>query len=138
MKITADNIGVDAGLIMVADISYAKDVKKFGFCKKELERLGKTFEVPNGKYMVRWIINNTWNGNIEGVEEITVNGGAIFICDPLYPIGKDTKGNHTDGLGEWLEDTDFGKELHSDKAFIIDSMGGDGEYTVNLILEKIS
>lgn len=138
MKIVADNIGVDAGLIMVADVSYAKDVKKFGFCQKELKRLGKIFKVPNGRYNVSWSIEDTYNGAIEGTAEITVEGGAIFVCDPCYPIGKDTKGNHTDGWGKWLDNTDFGNELHSDKCFIIDKMGGDGVYKVELILNKIS
>ena len=148
MKLVAENIGVDAGLIMVADIAYAKDVKKFGFCMKELKRLGKIFEVPNGRYKVEYRIpymREDDDGNLmededicSGHEELTVTGGKVFIVDPCYPIGKDAKGNHVgDKWGEWLTDTDFANELHSEKAFTISSMCGDGGYEVHLTLEKV-
>ena len=138
MKITADGIGVDAGMIMIADINYSKEVKKFGFCKKELKRLGKTFDVPNGKYRVRWSIEETWNGSISGTEELTVTGGKIFVCDPCYPIGNDKDGEPDgDKWIDWLNYTDYGKEMNTEKAFVIDEMGGDGEYVVELSLEKV-
>ncbi len=137
IKVKAEGIGVDAGMIMVADIGYAKDVKKFGFCKKELERLGQMFDIPNGKYHVEWSIPETYHGDIKGDAELEVTGGKIFVCDPCYPIGKDVKGKHTDGWGEWLNHTDFGNDMKTEKAFVIDSMGGDGTYEVNLTLVKI-
>ena len=138
MQRIAKGISVDAGLILVADISYAKDVKKFGFCKKELDRLGKTFDVPNGFYKVKWSIPETYEGDIEGHEELEVTGGKVFVCDPCYPIGKDAKGEH-DGnkWGDWLNDTDFANNLHTNKAFTIGEMGGDGCYDVTLEFEKI-
>ena len=137
LTMTAESIGVDAGLIIVADIGYAKDVKKFGFCRAELKRLGEIFKVPNGHYNVSYGIADTWNGPVSGSAVIKVTGGAIFVCDPCYPIGKDAKGKHTDGWGQWLSDTEFGENLHTDKAFTISSMGGDGCYNVELVLEKI-
>lgn len=137
LNMTAKGIGVDAGMIIVADIGYAKDVKKFGFCRAALKNLGEVFKVPNGKYKVRYEIEDTWNGPVDGSEVLRVTGGALFICDPCYPIGKNAKGEHVGNKwGEWLSDTDYGENLKTDKAFTINSMGGDGCYDVELTLEK--
>lgn len=130
MKVVANNIGVDAGLIIVADMDYLKTVTHD---LKEFTRLGKSFKVPNGKYNVHYEIADTWNGPVSGSETLDVTGGSIFVIDPCYIIGKP---KHEDWLA-WLNATEYGENLKSGKAFTIHSMGGDGEYRVELELEKI-
>ena len=126
MNIVAENIGVDAGLIMVGDFN---SLSGFNPNFKELKRLGKEFKVPNGYYRVSWSIGDTWNGDIQGVEFLEVTSGKIFICDPCYLVA-DSKWD------KWLDKTNYGEDLDNDNAFIISSMGGDGSYLVNLTLEK--
>lgn len=148
MKLVAENIGVDAGMIMVADMDYAKTVSEFGFCMDKVRDLGQILEVPNGKYRVHYRLPDEFEGDDEemeeydicsGIEELTVTGGKIFVCDPCYPIGKDDSGNYKgDSWGDWLGHTEFGDNLKTDKAFIISSMGGDGCYKVELELVQIS
>lgn len=128
-RLVATNIGVDAGMIIVADISYLEGIKH----DKDGLGLGKTFKVPNGKYKVHYSIPETWNGPLEGNEELIVTGGEIFVVDPCYVIGKP---EHEDWL-DWLNKTDFGRNLNSNKAFILDEMGGDGCYEVRLELERL-
>lgn len=129
MKLTAYRIGVDAGMIIVCDVDYLKTVKHNLKQFKSLG-MGERFKIPNGHYRVHYDIPQTWNGAVDGDEELTVTGGAIIVVDPCYIIGKS---KHKDWM-EWLKDTDYGRNLKSDKAFIISSMGGDGEYEVSLTL----
>jgi hypothetical protein len=123
-RIIAEDIGVDAGMIIVADMSYFNDIS---FKWDGLE-LGKKFELENGFYKVKYNINNTWNGPIEGVETIEIISGEIVVIDPCYII-KD--------WNKWLNKTDYGDDINSDSAFIIDSMGGDGVYDVKFTMENI-
>ena len=130
MNITAKGIGVDAGMIMVADMDYLKKVPSPDY--KELERLGKAFDIPNGRYQINWKIDETWNGDIEGREELEVTSGKIFVCDPCYCIGR-----NGEDWDRWLEDTDFSRDINNEQAFVIDEMGGDGVYTIFITLENI-
>ena len=141
MKLIADNIGVDAGMIMVADMDYLKDVPRRATPKK----LGKIFKgIKKGVYKVNWSIPDTCMGDIEGHNEtLIVTSGTIFICDPCYIIGdkddkiiKKTKKNKDSWL-EWLEKTDYGRDIKDNRAFIINEMGGDGCFEVTLELEQI-
>ena len=128
MNLIAKNIGVDAGMIIVADINY----KHLELTDENL-KLGVVKKVPNGRYKVHYSIKDTWNGPVEGDEELLVTSSKIVIIDPCYIIG--TK-NHDDWLA-WLDKTNYGQELDSEQAFIIDSMGGDGVYNVHLSLKEI-
>jgi hypothetical protein len=128
MKHIIDNVGVDAGIIIVSCMSYLEDCKDTKPPKPSLVR-----EVDNGTYEVCWAIPNTWNGSISGKETIKVTSGEIFVTDPCYVIAI---GEHEDWM-DWLDETDYGNHVPSEKAFSIDSMGGDGRYQVILILEKI-
>jgi hypothetical protein len=136
MRYIVKGIGVDAGLIMVGCMDYLKTVKSdITGLGKIIENipvndryLGKIIDVPNGKYNVAWRIKETWNGDIRGIHLLTVTSGQVFICDPCYIIGKP---NHEDWL-DYLDETDFCNNLKTDLAFVIDKMGGDGEYEVEL------
>jgi hypothetical protein len=125
MNRIVSEIGVDAGMIMVADLNYLKTVKH-DF--KEINRLGKIITVPKGIYSVNWRIRKTSMGDIQGKETLKVTSGRVFICDPCYVIGKP---EHKDWLA-WLNVTDYGRVLNNDQTFIIDEMGGDGCYDIEL------
>lgn len=142
-KLTANETPVDAGMILVTDISYLNDHLRRINAKENLKRLGNTFKVANGLYKIHWKIKETWNGKIEGDEEIEVTGGEIAVVDPCYVIGTDTYENWISWL-EYNRDRDdreynirIKKTGKYNKGFIIDEMGGDGTYKVELELTKI-
>ena len=56
-----NNVGVDAGMIMICDEDYYKD---FGF--KFEDRLSFKRKVKPGKYKCNWKIPKTWNGKVSG------------------------------------------------------------------------
>jgi len=121
------NVGVDAGMIMVADMDYLNDQKKrVPFSVEPIIR-----KVKNGIYTVAWSIKNTWNGDIDGWDTLKVTSGEIFISDPCYVIG----GTSDEEWMEWLTKTVYGDDLDDDRAFIIASMGGDGSYNLKLDFE---
>ena len=128
MQRTVNGIGVDAGMIIVMDENYLKTVKH------DLAQLnlGKVIKVPNGNYKVGWRIRDSWHGDINGEETLKVTSGKIIVIDPCYVIGKP---DHTDWMA-WLNATEYGEALNSDQAFTIYSMGGDGEYKVELNFDK--
>jgi hypothetical protein len=136
MILKAKCIGVDAGMIIVCDYSYFKKDRD----DLNALKLGDVFEVPNGKYKVKYEIPNTWpelfGGEVcEGNNEtLKVTSGKIVVIDPCYVIA--AKLDH-DGWIAWLDETSYGETLNTDKAFIISSMGGDGCYDVYLNLTKI-
>ena len=134
MQLKAKNIGVDAGLILIADYNY---LKKVNADLTELKRLGKTLKCERGKYKINWSIPNTWNGPISGAKHLTVTGNKIVIIDPCYVL---QCGNQERWM-KWLKDNGYGKNeskgMSCKDAFCIDEMGGDGEYTVVLDLEKV-
>lgn len=134
MNFTVKNIGVDSGTIMVADMDYLDVVPSPD--AEEIRQCGKIFEVPNGQYNVSYVLPADYDNEeeiiCEGEGKLTVTSGKIFVCDPCYCIGR--VNNEWD---KYLNDTDCLDNLNTDKAFIIDKMGGDGEYEVILTLEKI-
>ena len=126
-KLTVDNIGVDAGMIMVADLSYLDQFEDRG---NPAVDGGEVIEVPKGVHKIKWAIKDTWNGSISGEEEIHVSSGKIFVCDPCYVIGHKSHENWM----KWLDDTEYGEDIQGSNAFVINEMGGDGEYKVELRL----
>jgi hypothetical protein len=131
MNITAKKIAVDAGMIMIADFGYLTKMECTPSDLSELERLGKTFKVPNSKYMVSWNIDDTYNGDIEGWNSIVVKSGKIVVVDPCYVFQNDNQ----ERWMKWLEDTHYGDEIN-ESAFCISEMGGDDLYTVKLLLDR--
>jgi len=147
MKFKATDIGVDSGCIIVCDLDYLKRLKQ-GYCSKEIKRLGKTFVVPNGTYMVSYRISlveeseedrSGYNDDVcSGENEsLVIKSGKLVVINPCYTIGKDKNGEHIDdNWQDWLGDTNYGHEIPHGKGFIIDSMGGDGCYEVDLALKR--
>jgi hypothetical protein len=132
MKLTATNIGVDAGLILICDYNYLKKTCKADLT--ELKRLGKTLECKNGKYNIYWSIPDTWNGPISGSGNLTVTAGKIVVIDPCYVLQCENQRRWM----KWLEGNDHGRDISSEHAFCISEMGGDGCYKVILDLEKVN
>jgi hypothetical protein len=146
MRLTAEDIGVDAGMIMVADVSYLKTVKT----RKDPTRFGKVFDVPRGTYKVSWKAgcgdiggehdedSQFYDDAKTGTATLKVTSGKVFVSDPCYVIGSKRESKNPaarDYWSEWLEKTDFGKDTGTDKAFVID-VGDDGGYQVDLELEE--
>lgn len=135
MFLKANGIGVDSGMIIVADKSYfSKTRDSF----KDVKKMGKVLEIPKGKYKVEYIIPLDDDGDsdtriCEGVETLEVTTGEIVVIDPCYVIGEKSG----DGWMKWLNETEYGSDINSSKAFGIDSMGGDGCYEVHLNFVEI-
>jgi len=138
MRIEAEGIGVDAGIIIVCDIDYLKDLERQGYtiAWDEIKRLGKQFKVKSDLYSIGWHIEDTWNGPISGVTTIDITGEAIVVIDPCYCIG----GDDHDQWMKWLDENfdrdnpSFPFTSNTTKAIILDEMGGDGCYKVELDL----
>lgn len=127
MNMNFYKIGVDSGMIMICDRSY---YEKYGY--KFEKGLSKLRKVPNGKYSCFWHIPNTWNGTIEGIDDLIVTSGEIIVSDPCYCIQNESPSKWDD----FLNDTNFGKNPKPG-TLVLDSMGGDGCYSVYIRLDKI-
>lgn len=125
-SMTVYNVGVDSGLIIIADLDYFK--KREGY--KFEERLSSVHNIDPGEYHVEWNIEDTYNGPVEGSGILKVTSGKVVVSDPCYLV-QDTKGK--DNWGKMLDETDY-FQSPPDGTIILDSMGGDGCYNVNIRL----
>jgi hypothetical protein len=123
------NVGVDAGIIMIADRAYFEE-RNPGFLN---EKLSKVIEVPTGKYKVEWKIPKTWNGAVSGNGILDVTTGEVVISDPCYILQNKNIPFFWD---DWLNETNFCAKV-PEGTLILDKMGGDGEYVVHLKLMEI-
>ena len=121
-EIIVEGVGVDAGLIMIADKDYYKKYKPIF-----TPRISHQFDIDKGKYRVNWRIRKSWNGDIQGTGEVNITSGICYVSDPCY-IAQD--------WDKWLKDTKIG-DIKPKGTLLIDKMGGDGEYKVELTFEKI-
>jgi len=122
MEFIAKDVGVDAGLIMISDESYYDKYEK-----DENPDRKNILDIDTGTYQVEWKIGDTWIGGIEGKGTVLISSGKMVVSDPCYWI---------ENWREWLDDTDYGKEKPYG-TIIIDKMGGDGVYNVELYMEKV-
>jgi hypothetical protein len=141
MKIIARDVGVDAGMIILACMDYRKELKKYGVNNDKLKRLGKIFPIPNGTYKVRWevIYPDGEEDNYEKLsgsgETIKVTSGKVLVCDPCYFIG--CKEGELNRWGHWLNDTNYGDRVGSERAFLLSEIHDDGGYDIEFNFEKI-
>ena len=130
MNVIGKNIGVDSGLILVADLDFYRKHNKgaLDFTPK----YQKQFELPNGEYVVEWGIKGTWNGDVSGIGKLTVTSGFAIISDPCYLI-------QDDAWQKFLDD--YEHEIyeghHIKGCVLLDKMGGDGSYTVELKITNL-
>lgn len=119
---TFRKIGVDAGLIVIADRDFYR--KYDGRVESDFSELGKRFKLPKGKYNVEWFIANTYHGNVSGIGSLKVTSGDCLVCDPCYVIHD---------YSQWdkvLADTNYFKKPPVG-IVVLDKMGGDGTYRVH-------
>jgi hypothetical protein len=122
----AKNIGVDSGTILLADKDfYGEDYK---LTNKIYQ---KVFKVEPGNYKVQWKIKTLFDGHINGVGNINITSGKLVVSDPGYIITEDDKWD------ELLKTTNY-FEKEPVGTVILNKMGGDGIYNVDMILEMIS
>lgn len=120
MKLIIQDVAVDSGTILIGDIKFIEK----NSC------LSQTKKLENGIYKIKVCINNTWNGDVTKSGIIKVENENIVIADPCY-ITKDE--NWSAYLGSDAEMTHW----NSQDGLIVDNMGGDGSYTLEITLEKI-
>lgn len=127
MLLEAKGICVDSGMIVVSDLI---NFRPYLNQKKQRSRnigLLKLFKIPKGKYFVDWRIKNSHNGTIEGAECLVIKSGKVVITDPCYLVASDK-------WDLWMDNTNMGER--NPGAFVLNEMGGDGCYNVELKLEK--
>ena len=144
---TIRKVGVDVGMIIIADASIIQK----GRDREQQER--HIFNLKNGTYRVEYEIPHTWNGRQKGEGKLIVTSGKVVVTDPCYIIGRLTEDEQPDLWIEWLRKVyanwnkvieNHHKSLHLNETYlkgkgiiIIDTMGGDGCYTVNLDIEEV-
>ena len=109
-------------MILISDLDYyGKDHEPIE------ERFQEVFDVAQGHYKINWKIKNTWEGTVSGSGIVRVTSGKLVVSDPCYIIN-DSK---------WLP---FCEEVEKNKclenAVLLDSMGGDGIYDVEIKIER--
>ena len=123
-NLVARNIGVDSGTILLADKDfYGEDHKEIG------KKYQKVFKVELGNYKVNWKIKDTFDGDVEDVGEVNVTSGKLVVSDPCYIVPEDK-------WGKLLEDTNY-FEKEPKGTVVLNKMGGDGVYKVEMILERV-
>jgi len=119
MKKIVSGVGVDAGIIMIADEDYY-----IGNNGKVVWRSAKLIEIGSGSYDVKWKIKDTWCGPISGRGVVEITSGKMVISDPCYHF-------EDENWDKWLRKTDYGK-ICGRGVIIINEMGGDGTYSIEL------
>lgn len=121
LKIKAREIAVDSGIIIICDKDYFKNQKK-----EVSSCLYEEFEVPLGKYICKWKMKETWNGEVSGEALLEVSSGKILVVDPCYMFDDD---NWTDELNK----TNYYKNP-VEGTVILDKHGGDGFFDIYITL----
>jgi len=123
-NLVAKNIGVDSGTILLSDKDfYGKDHQPIG------KKFQKVFKVDPGRYKVLWNIDNTFDGKIEGEGVIDITLGKLVVSDPCYIVAEDK-------WDDLLETTDYFKNVPVG-TIVLDQMGVDGIYDVEMVLERV-
>jgi len=126
--IKLQGLSVDAGNITLIDYDYL--INNFGPMRIEesiKQGLNKVIEVESGIYSVSLNIPDCWKGKIFKVFNITTTG-KLIIGDCCYLFD--------DKWQSFLDSTDY---LHkNNRNFYSVDTGGDGEFDVDLTLNKIN
>lgn len=128
---TFRGVGVDAGIILIADYDFYKQYH--GRIPAGNTSI-KKFKLPLGKYSVEWGIQKTRNGKVSGTGTLNVTSGLVVVSDPCYVVGEALSNTY----GEWdkvLEDTNMFKAVPRGTV-LLDKMGGDGTYTVAALFTR--
>ena len=118
-------VGVDAGLIMIADEDFFKSLSSYKFESGN----SRIFSLEPGNYHTEWSIDDTYNGDVSGDGLLKVTSGRVIVSDPCYLV---------DDHDEWiklLDKYDFFNTV-PEGTLVLDSMGGDGCYDVEVSFRK--
>lgn len=137
-NLIANGVYVDSGIIVMVD----KDCFS-GYNKKSDQNLYFKKSFAPGKYKVKWRIEKTWNGTVQGEETINLTSGCLIVADPCYLIQSSewdkwlevNKFNYYEASGHSLLHNPITKTSY--EGAYIDSMGGDGLYKIELTLIPI-
>jgi hypothetical protein len=126
-----DGVGVDSGMIVVADASKIEKDKYSALIQS----------VPNGNYKIKVTVYDTWNGTVKTEGILKVTSGEMVVTDPSYIIDKDWKGYlgkvYTDWNAKKFKGIKNKKFLNTEGITIADNMGGDGEYKVRVESKRL-
>lgn len=129
---TFRGVGVDAGIILIADYDFYKQYH--GRVDSD-NRFVKKFKLPKGTYTVSWGIPNTWHGNVSGTGVLRVTSGLVVVSDPCYVVGEAFSGaKKYDEWSKVLEDTKMFRKTPPGTV-LLDKMGGDGTYRVTALFK---
>lgn len=135
---TITKVGVDAGMIIVADASKIQkgdvDERKSGHIKK----------VPNGMYYAEVTVHDTWRGTVKSRGILTITTGEMVVTDPCYICKDDFWETFLKRVyNDWgvnankFKGMKNKKYLSNEGIIIADNMGGDGKYEVTVKLELL-
>jgi hypothetical protein len=130
IQLHACNIGVDSGTILIADSDFYKSINN---CQCEIfeeNEYQEIHEVPTGIYEIKCNIDETWNGKYKAFGRIIVTSGKLVVSDPCYVV-------EDDRWQDLLIKTGYLSFLFNG-TLLLDGMGGDGSYDVDIDLKKVA
>ena len=128
-SLCACGIGVDSGTILIADSDFYKSINN---CQREIDE-ASYYEIRNigtGIYEAKCRIDESWNGLYEAYGRIIVTSGKLVISDPCYIVEDDV-------WQDLLIKTGYLSFLFNG-TLLLDGMGGDGSYDVDIDLKKVT
>ena len=126
IRLTAKNIEVDSGTILITDKGNFQIEPSF-------VPASVVFDVPLGKYDVEWHMPDTYNGDVSGQGELTIKTGKMIVIDPCYL--HELSQPHEKWLA-LLKRTKYFKHP-PENWIILDKHGGDGSFIVHIVLRRI-
>lgn len=128
MEFKVDNVGVDAGFILICDEDY---YKKYDGEVNDSD--SRRIAVPKGAYNLCWRIRNSWNGDVNGDGELKVTSGAVVVSDPCYCFEDHDKWIEFLHVIEHSDSSNYSLRAE-EGTVILNKMGGDGCYDVEVEL----
>lgn len=143
LDLTVEDVGVDSGTILVADLAWYGRVKHGDAIDPAVMRQVK---VPPGVYRLGWSVPQDEEPadeeddecgeerTIDGEGELLVTSGTVVVSDPCYAYGQDKAGE-----AEWLRDLkefDYFRQS-PEGCVVLDKIHDDGSYEVRLTLRRI-
>lgn len=124
IKLRANHVYIDHNTIIICDKTWLEN--RYSDTVPE-KRLYSRFEVKSGEYDISVYIEDTWNGEIKDFGVITITSGTMIVTDPCYWYNDHTKWTKI------LNETNY-FENEPDGTMVVNGMGGDGVYWIDLSL----
>ena len=130
-KKTKANAEVDSGQIVICDSEKNTNDKNGDY---------SIIELNPGRYITHWEIKNSWNGTIFGTGIVDCPSGKIIVTDPCY-IFSEKEYKTLWALAHPLKETSAITDhvtLAKKGITLINTMGGDGSYKIEITLNRIT